>query len=136
MQTSILVMLTVFYAGAVFATGRSWLGAWQGAVGFSSLRDLTGIADRTLLRRLFGLTLADGRYRVTIADVLRHRRLSGVILADLPVHCLFLGSLFWATFHDATPAAWAVACAASAHALILAMAAVAILAGNRQALIG
>jgi hypothetical protein len=135
MQTSVLVMLTVFYAGCVFATGRSWLAVWRGAVGFASLRDLTGIGDRTLLRRLFGLTLADGKYRVTIADVMRHRRRSGIILADLPVHCLFLGSLFWATFHDTTPAAFAVACAASVHGLVLAMAAVAIIAGNRQALI-
>src|SRR5687767_11439710 len=113
MQTSVLVMLTVFYAGAVVATGRSWLGAWRGAVGFSSLRDLTGIGDRTVLRRLFGLTLADGKYRVTVADVMRHRRLSGVILADFPVHSLFLGSLFWATFHHTSPAAWAVVCAAA-----------------------
>jgi hypothetical protein len=133
--TSVIVMLTVFYVGAVIATGRSWLGVWRGAVGFSGLRDLTGISDRAALRRLFGLTRPDGTYRVTIADVLRHRRLAGAILADLPVHALFLAALTWASFQDLSPAALAIACAAAAHAVTLAAAALSILAGSRQALL-
>ena len=136
MLTSVVMMLIVFYAGAVLATGRSWLAVSRGAIGYSGLRDLTGIGDRAVLRRLFGLTLPDGRYRVTIADVLRHRRKTGLILADLPVHCLFLAALLWAALDNGVPAAFAVSCAAAAHAFILATAAVAILAGNRQALTG
>jgi hypothetical protein len=128
MLTSVLVMLTVFYAGAVIATGRSWLDVGRGIVGFSALRDLTGISDRATLRRLFGLTRSDGTYNVTIADVVRHRRLSGMILADLPVHALFLTALAWGSFHATTPAALAIACAAGMHAFTLAAAALSILA--------
>ncbi len=135
MLTSVLVMLTVFYAGAIFATGRSWLGVWQGAVGYSGLRDLTGIGDRAVLRRLFGLTLPDGRYRVTFSEIARHRRMTGIILADLPVQALFLAALLWAS-SASTPAASAVICAAGAYAMLLGCAAVAILAGDRRALIG
>lgn len=135
-MAGVLVLLVVFYAGAVCATARSWLGVWRGAVKFSGLRDLTGIGDRAILRRLFGLTLPDGRYRVTIAKVFRHRRKTGLILADLPVHCLFLAALLWAAFDNAAPAAFAVSYAAASHAFILATAAVAILAGSRQALTG
>jgi hypothetical protein len=135
MLTSVLVMLTVFYAGAVIATGRSWLDVRRGAVGFSGLRDLTGISDRAVLRRLFGLTRPDGKYNVSVGDVLRHRRLSGTILADLPVHALFLAALLWASLQAMSPAALAIAFAAGMHALTLAAAALSIVARSRLALL-
>jgi hypothetical protein len=135
MLTGVLVMLTVFYAGAVIATGRSWLDVWRGAVGFSGLRDLTGISDRAVLRRLFGLTRPDGTYNVSFADVLRHRRLPGTILADLPVHALFLMALLWASLQPTSPATPAIACAAGMHALTIAATALSIVARSRLALL-
>lgn len=131
--TNVLTLLIAFYVGAVCATGRSWLSVWRGKIGFSALRDVTGIGDRAALRRLFGLTLADGSYRVTLAQVLRHRRPAGIILTDLPVHLLFLAALLWAFFGD-TPAMAAVCWTASAHALVIGVAAMSVLAGSRQAL--
>ncbi len=134
MTTSVSMLLIAFYAGAVLATGRSWLLVWRGMADFSALRDVTGIGDRATLRRLFGLTQPDGRYRITIAQVLQHRRPAGIILTDLPVHLLFLAALVWAAW-GMSPAAAAVAWAAAAHALILAGAAVRVLARSRQPLI-
>lgn len=131
--TSILTILIAFYAGAVFATGRSWFLVWRGTAGFSALRDVTGIGDRVVLRRLFGLTHPDGFYRVTFAQVLQHRRPAGIILTDLPVHVLFLTTLLWASFGD-SPAVAAILWTASAHALVLGVAAISVLASSRPAL--
>jgi len=133
--TSVLVLLIVFYSGAIFATARSWLGVYRGNVGFSALRDVTGIGDRAALRRLFGLTSPDGTYRVKFAHVLRHRRRAGMLLTDLPVHVLFLAALTWAASAGGSAAA-AIACAAMAHGIVLAGAAIAVLAGSRQPLAG
>ncbi len=134
MLTGTLVVLTVFYAGAVCATAWSWFCVWRGEVGFSALRDVTGINDRGLLRRLFGLTRPDGTYQVTFAAVLRHRRKAGVILTDLPVHLLFLATLLGAALLGAGPVATAVISAAGAHALLLGGVAVSVLAKGYQAL--
>ena len=136
MLTSVLLIFIVFYLGAVFATGRSWLGVWRGAIGFSALRDVTGIGDRATLRRLFGLTRPDGAYQVTFADVLRHRRPAGVILTDLPVHGLFLAALSFAALRPDASAAAAVTAAAAVHALVLGGVAVSVLARSRRAFIG
>lgn len=133
-SANVYLLLVVFYAGAVFASARCWLGVWRGRVRFPQLRDVTGIGDRAALRRLFGLTSEDGFFRVTIADVMRRRRMAGTILTDLPVHCLFLLALGWAMLHSAEPAAFAVACAACAHAVVLGAAAATILVGRHQAL--
>ena len=128
MQTSVLAILIVFYAGAVCASAKSWLGVWRGRIGYSALRDLTGIADRTTLRRLFGLTRPDGAYAVGLAGLLRHRRAAGVMLTDIPVHLLFLAALCWAAaFGGDAPAAAAIMAAAAAHALLLGGLAVTIL---------
>ena len=130
MQASIFVILIVFYAGAVCATGTCWFGVWRGTLRYSALRDLTGIADRAVLRRLFGLTRPDGAYRVSLAAVLRHRRAPGVILTDLPVHALFLAALSWAAFHVELPAAAAIVAAAGAHGLLLGGMALVVLIGR------
>lgn len=134
--TSVLVLLVVFYAGAVCATARAWFWVWRGAVTFAALRDVTGIGDRATLMRLFGLARADGSYSVTLAAILRHRRPAGIILADLPVHLLFLLALLWAATGGEAPSAAAIACAAFAHALLVAAAALSIIAKGRRALIG
>jgi len=130
---SVLMFLAVFYAGALFASARSWLAVWRGAPGYSALRDVTGIGDRAALRRLFGLTRRDGRYQVTLAAVLKHRRPAGILLTDLPVHLLLLIALVWAAANASAPAAMAVGWAAAANALILAVAAVSVLAGRTRA---
>ncbi len=130
MLTSALAILIVFYAGAVCATGKSWLAVRRGAIGFSGLRDLTGIGDQAALRRLFGLTRADGSYHVTVDRILRHRRAAGIILTDLPVHLLFLAALSWGAFHEGAPAVAGIVCVASAHALLLGAVAVTVLVGR------
>jgi hypothetical protein len=130
MQTSVLAILIVFYAGALCASAKSWFGVWRGAVGYSALRDLTGIGDRATLRRLFGLTRPDGAYRVDFPRLLRHRRAAGVILTDFPVHLLFLAALSWVAFHIELPAAAGVISAAGAHALLLGGTAVTVLIGR------
>ena len=127
MLTTVLAILIVFYLGAVGVTGRSWLAVRRGAIGFSALRDLTGISDRVTLYRLFGPTRPDGQYTVTWKAVLRHRRRAGALLADLPVHALFLLALIWATFNGALPTANGIACAALLHGLVLGGAALTIL---------
>jgi hypothetical protein len=134
-MTGVLVLLLVFYAGAVVASGRAWLGAWRGSVRFSELRDLTGIGDQAALRRLFGLVSPSGFYRVAVADVVRHRRSAGVVLTNLPVHLLFLSALGWGLLGAGAPAAAAIALAASAHAALLALVAASVLIGSRRALI-
>lgn len=136
MLTSVLVVLLVFYAGAVCASAYSWLGVWRGAIRFSALRDVTGIGDRAVLRRLFGLTRPDGVYQVTFANVMRHRRPAGIILTDLPVHGLFLAALSWAALNAGAPAAGAIGAAAALHAFVLGGAAACILARSRQAITG
>jgi hypothetical protein len=134
MVTGAIVILTVFYAGAVCASGYSWFCVWRGEIGFSALRDVTGINDRGALRRLFGLTRVDGTYQVTFAAVLRHRRKAGIILTDLPVHLLFLAALLGAALLATGPIAAAVICAAAAHALLIGGAALSVLVGGYQAL--
>jgi hypothetical protein len=131
---SLLMLFIVFYAGAVIATGRAWYCIGTGLAPFSALRDLTGISDRAALRRLFGLTLPDGSYRVTWRSVLKHRRPAGVVLCDLPVHALFFAALLWAASLGTSPITSAIICAAALHATALAIAAIAILAGSRRVL--
>jgi hypothetical protein len=132
--TNLYLLLLIFYAGAVFASARCWLGAWRGNIRFAQLRDLTGISDRAALRRLFGLTSQNGFFRVTMTEIVRRRRLAGTILTDLPVHSLFLLALAWAAAHSAEPTAFAIACAALAHAIVLGAAAASILIGRSPAL--
>jgi hypothetical protein len=134
LSTDILLLLVVFYVGAVLASGRCWLGVWRGSIGFQQLRDLTGIGDRAALRRMFGLTSKDGRYQVTLSAVLRCRRRAGMILTDLPVHAMFLVALAWAAWRPGTPAATAIVVAACAHAILLGAAAASILAASRRPL--
>jgi hypothetical protein len=129
----VLVLLLIFYAGAVVASGRAWLGVWRGWVRFSELRDVTGIGDPVLLRRLFGLTSPNGFYKVAVADVVRHRRPAGVVLTNVPVHFLFLAALGWGVLHAGAPAAVAIALAASAHAVVLALVAASVLVGSPAA---
>jgi len=132
--TSMLIILAVFYAGAMLASGRAWLSVWRGKARFNELRDLTGIADRAVMLRLFGLTLADGSYQVALAEVLRHRRRSGIILTNVPVHVMFCGALLWAVLNASAPAAMAIAFAATAHAGIVGLAALSVVARGRLAL--
>ena len=134
MLTGALLVLTVFYAGAVCATGWSWYGIWRGAVRFPALRDVTGINDAGVLRRLFGPTRPDGSYQVSFAAVLRHRRKSGVILTDLPVHLLFLLALLGAALLPTGPVASAVISAAAGHALLVGLVALSMLISGYQAL--
>jgi hypothetical protein len=131
-----LTLLAVFYVGAVCATAHAWLCIWRGRAGYGPLRDVTGIGDRTELRRLFGLTQDSGRYQVTLAAVLRHRRRSGVILSDLPVHALFLAAVAWAGVNAELPAATGIAWAAAAHALLVALAALSVFGRSRRAVAG
>ena len=79
------LFLIVFYGGAIVASARAWAGVWRGQISYSELRDVTGIGDRAALRRLFGLAGADGRYKVSYADVVRRRRKAGMVLTNLPV---------------------------------------------------
>ena len=132
--TNVYLLLMIFYAGAVLASTRCWLGVWRGSIRFAQLRDLTGIADRAALRRLFGLTSKEGFFRVTLADVIRRRRAAGMILTNFPVHLMFLSALAWAFGHDGDPAAAAIACAATAHGIMLGAMAASILVGGRQVL--
>ena len=134
MLTSILFLLAVFYAGAILASARAWFRVWRGRAGFADLRDVTGIGDPVALRRLFGLTRADGSYPVALADILRHRRPAGVILTNLPVHLMFAAALAFALADAGSPAAAAIAWAASAHASVLTAVALAVFAAGRQAL--
>jgi hypothetical protein len=129
-SSGVFLILMVFYAGAVFASARSWLAVRRGVATFAELRDLTGIGDRAALRRLFGLTRGDGRYRVKLADVLRHRRRAGLLLTDIPVHLLFLAALALAAANPSAPASAAVAWTAGANALILGLAALSVLASS------
>ena len=132
--TNVYLLLLLFYAGAVFASGRCWLGVWRGSIGFSQLRDVTGIGDRATIRRLFGLSAQDGRYRVTPDAILRQRRKAGMILTNLPVHAMFLAALAWAAWRPETAAAMAVVSSAFAHALVLGVAAASILVDGRRVL--
>ena len=136
MGTGITFLLIIFYAGAVCATAWSWAAVWRGAVRYPALRDVTGIADRAALSRIFGSAGPDGAYKVTFAQVFRHRRAAGVTLSDLPVHLLFLAALAWAALNIDAPAAAAVAWVAALHALIVAIAALSVLTAGRRALIG
>lgn len=135
MLTTVTAFLLVFYAGATAMAALAWIAVRRGVVSFSVLRDVTGIADRTVLRRLFGLTQPDGSYKVSVADVLRHRRRAGVILTDAPVHGLFLVALLWAFQSGSGAGALAVACVAGLHAAIVGGAALVVAAGARQAIL-
>ena len=135
MPDTVLMLLIVFYCGTVFATGRCWYLVWHGAAGFSALRDVTGIGDRAAIVRLFGAVRPDGRYAVSFAQVMKHRRRTGVILSDLPVHLLFLAVLLLAVLGPDTPAAQAAIWAAAAHAILLGVVAFAVFADSRQAVV-
>jgi hypothetical protein len=124
-------LLMVFYAGAVVASGRCWIGVLRGHIRYPRLRDITGIGDRAALRRCFGLASKDGFYRVTLADVVRWRRPAGLALTNVPAHLLFLLALAFALNNPGSPAFLAVLCAASAHALVVATSAASILVGGR-----
>lgn len=132
-MTGVLALLLVFYAGAVLASSRAWLGVWSGSVRFSELRDVTGIGDPTMLRRLFGLTSSEGRFKVPIADVLRYRRPAGIILTNVPVHGLFLAAVSWGLLNSGHATALAIVIAASLHAATLALAAASILVSRPAA---
>lgn len=131
---SVSAFLLVFYSGAVAMSAIAWLSVWRGAVRFGTLRELTGIADRAVLARLFGRPDRGGFYKVGAASVLRHRRLAGTILSDLPVQLLFLAAIAWASA-SGTPAAAAVLAAGLLHLLVTALAALIVLVGNRQVLL-
>lgn len=135
MLTIVTDFLLVFYAGASVMTAMAWLSAWRGRVTFSALRDLTGIADRAVLRRFFGLADGRGAYQVALADVLRRRRRAGVILSDVPVHLCFFLALIWGHANLGTPSAAAIACVAGLHAAVVATAALFIAAGSRQTIL-
>ena len=100
--------------------------AWRGSIGYGALRDLTGIRDPAVLRRLFGAAAA-GEYRVSLVALLRHRRAAGIVLTDVGVHLLFLAAL-GAALLAPLPLAAPVASAAAVHALAVGAAAVLILA--------
>lgn len=128
------LFLLAFYVGAVFVTGRAWLAVWRGGASFAMLRDLTGIADRAVLRRHFGMRGRNGWYRVALAEVLARRRPAGIVLGDSAVHALFLLAVAWAIGNPGTPSASAVTLAAAAHALLVAGVAAGLLAANPRAL--
>ena len=129
-MTGVLALLLIFYAGAVVASSRAWVSVWRGTVRFSELRDVTGIGDPVMLRRLFGLTSIHGRFKVAVADVFRHRRPAGITLTNIPVHALFFSALGWALFYGGPGTAAAIVVAASLHAVMLALAAASILVGR------
>ena len=131
---AMLLLLLVFYTGAVLASAHAWHAAWRGKIRYSGLRDLTGIGDPVALRRLFGLTTPGGLYEVSLAEVVLRRRKSGMILTNLPAHGMFLAALAWAALHSEGATAAAIAFAGGAHAAMLAAAAASILLGGRQAL--
>jgi hypothetical protein len=133
--TSVLLILIVFYAGALCVTARAWLAVRRGAARYAALRDVTGIGDRAALARLFGAARPDGAYEVSLATVLQHRRWGGVMLTDAPVHALFFIASSWAALNGGSPAAAAIACGATAHALLLGAVSLSILAAARQALL-
>jgi len=135
MVAMVLGFLALFYAGAVVMTGFAWLSAWRGIVGYRALRDLTGIADRAVLRRFFGPALANGSYRVSVSAILRHRRRVGLIMTDAPVHPFFLLSLLLCFADLAAPATLAVACVAALHAAVVAAAALVVIIGQRQVIL-
>lgn len=130
----VAAFLLVFYAGAVAMSAAAWLSAWRGAARFATLRELTGIADRAVLIRLFGRPAPDGSFKVSIAAILRHRRLPGTILSDLPVHLLFLvATTSAATAPDAATSA-AILSGGLIHFVVVAGAALLVLIGRRQVL--
>jgi len=133
MLTNAILVLLVFYMGAVLASGRAWRCVQRGSIGFSALRDVTGINDRGTLGRHFGPAAADGVYKVSFADVLRHRRAAGVILTDLPVHLLFLAALTGAAYLEPGPVAAGIATAAAAHAVVVGLAALSVFMRGVQA---
>jgi len=132
-MTGVLALLLIFYAGAVVASSRAWIGVWCGKVRFSELRDVTGIGDPAKLRRLFGLTSSQGRFKVAVADVVRYRRPAGIILTNVPVHGLFFAGLSWGLFNAGPATALAIVIAASLHAATLALAAASILVSRPAA---
>jgi hypothetical protein len=132
--TGVLALLIVFYAGAVLTSARSWLNVWRGRPRFSDLRDLTGIADQAAMLRSFGCASPGDLQKLTLSAILRHRRRTGVILTDLPVHAMFLLALGWAAFNIDAVSAAAIAWGAAAHAGIVAAVALSLVAGKSRAL--
>lgn len=118
MLAGIIAFLLVFYLGAVAVTGRAWLEVAQGRVRAKALRDLTGIASPAEIVRRFGLTDMDGRFRVGMTEVVRHRTRAGLVIGDLPTQTLLLVVLSVAWLQPDGPYAAGVALAASAHAAL------------------
>lgn len=118
MLAGIIVLLLVFYLGAVSVTGRAWLEVAQGRVRAKALRDLTGIASTAEIVRRFGLSGADGRFRADAAQVLRHRTRAGLVISDLPTQMLLLVVLAAAWLQPEGAFAAGAAVAAGAHAAL------------------
>ena len=130
------LFMFVFYCGAVVFTARAWLQVIGGAARLDVLRDLTGITDPATLTQYFGLRRQDGAFRVTFAGVVRHRRLTGLVIGDLPVHLLFVAALGWALLDAGSPAAAALIVAAAVNAAIVGAFATRLAASGLQALRG
>ena len=128
-------LLAVFYAGAVFITGRAWAGVRRGEATYAALRDLTGITDRAALFRLFGATVG-GAYRVAPAQVLANRRRSGRVLGDVGVHAMFLIAVALAAFLAAPATLAGVLAAAGLHAALVTLIAVRLALADPAAVAG
>ncbi|MGQ7790959.1 hypothetical protein ACUN0C_00950 [Faunimonas sp. B44] len=128
-------LLALFYAGAVFITGRAWASVLRGQATYAELRDLTGITDRAALYRLFGATVG-GTYRVTPAGVLSNRRRAGRMLGDVGVHAMFLLALALAAFLAGPATLAGVLAAAGLHAGLVALVAVRLALADPAAVAG
>jgi len=118
MLAGFILLLIVFYVGAVATTGRSWLEVARGRARAKALRDLTGIASTAEIVRRFGLSDADGRFRADFAQVLRHRTRAGLVIGDLPTQALLLGALACAWLAPERAFASGAMVAAAAHAAL------------------
>lgn len=118
MLAGVILLLIVFYVGAVATTGRAWLEVAQGRARGKALRDLTGIASTAEIVRRFGLSDGDGRFRADVAQVLRHRTRAGLVLGDLPTQALLLAVLACAWLAPDGPFAAAATVAAAGHATL------------------
>ena len=118
MLAGIILLLIVFYVGAVAATGRAWLEVAHGRARGKALRDLTGITSTAELVRRFGLSDGNGRFHADVALVLRHRTRAGLVLGDLPTQALLLVVLAYAWLAPDSAFAAAGTVAASCHAAL------------------
>ncbi|HEX2256696.1 MAG TPA: hypothetical protein VHG92_08365 [Afifellaceae bacterium] len=118
MLAGVMLLLIVFYLGAVAATGRAWLEVSRGRARGKALRDLTGIASTAEIVRRFGLSDVDGRFRANFGQVLRHRTRAGLVLGDLPTQALLLAALAYAWLAPDGAFAAAATVAAAGHAAL------------------